>query len=125
VEFRRKRRPGKTINQLLNSSSMPERQLGFTSLVDMGLEPDPELLLAPGPSPNYERYLPPSPYSLEEELARDPEYLRRSFVWTLRRIARDYDSLDHDHNPDLANSALQSDCEAVRKLASSFDIPEF
>lgn len=79
--------------------------------------------LPPGPTGDYERFLPPSLYSLAENIERNPQYLRECFAYMLVTMADAYDSLDHRNSPDYSGTELQDDCQATRELARSFKIP--
>lgn len=78
----------------------------------------PEEDLLPGIKPDYERFLPPSPYSLEENLEKDPDYLRKCLVDTLINMSWAFDSLDHQTSSVVGGTEVQHDCLMVRELAS-------
>ncbi|GEM_PF-6277042 len=86
-------------------------------------EIEAEAALRPGPDGDYERFLPPSVYTLRENVERNPQYLRESFAYMLGIMADAYDSLDHQNSPSRRGTELQDDCQAVRELSRRFDIP--
>lgn len=84
---------------------------------------DAEAKELPALYPDYERFLPETVGSLEEQIERNPNFLRESFHYMLITMSEAYDSLDHQHSPDRLRTTLQYDTFAVRelvkKLASS------